>query len=358
MLRVRGAIARRAGLVRQIQSTSKLRLSQGRITVQVAERPNSTAPAQWVLVLCSYLLIPFCHALGQVPGASHIELPSASAEKFTLAAGVAVDRDVVYTTAGPDEQKLDIYHPTSSSTPRPAVVFLHGGGWSAGGKRSFQRQAAYLAAQGYVCASINYRLSQEAPYPAALYDAKAAVRWMRANAQKYGIDPSRIAASGGSAGGQLAALIGTTADVKTMEGDRGNPGYSSAVQAVVVFNPLTDFVSALEETQSPAAVTKAIVAFLGGPLEKVPEVYMSASPIAHISSASPPFLFLHGSSDTTLPFSQSTEMRDALEAVGVRAELFTANGANHGFFNAAPFYQPTLVRMQRFLDSVFKEPSH
>ncbi len=273
---------------------------------------------------------------------------------FVLPAGVAAERDLVYTSTESGDEKLDLYRPASGMKPFPGVVFIHGGAWSAGSKADFQRQASYLATQGYVCISIDYRLSQQAPYPAALYDAKAAVRWMRANAAKYGIDPNRIAAAGGSSGGQLAALLGTTTSVKTLEGNGGNPAFSSRVEAVVAFNPLTDFVSALEKTQNPAAVKNAVVAYLGGPLEKVPEIYVEASPIAHVSATSAPFLFLHGTADTTLPFTQSVEMRDALQAVGVRAELYSAEGGNHGFFNFPPFYEPALKRMKEFLDRVLK----
>lgn len=274
---------------------------------------------------------------------------------FAVPAGVTVTRDIVYTGSGSSPQALDLFLPAKGDGPFPGVVFIHGGAWSAGSKNDFQRQAAYLAERGFVCISINYRLSQQAHFPAALYDAKAAVRWMRAHAREYRIDPERIAAAGGSAGGQLAALLGTTADVKTMEGESGNPRFSSRVQAVVAFNPLTDFVSARIKTQSPTAVTKAVEAFLGGSLDEIPEVYVAASPVAHVSAATPPFLFLHGTADTTLPYSQSIEMQNALHAVGVRAELFTAEGANHGFFNRAPFYQPSVERMYAFLESVLNK---
>jgi acetyl esterase/lipase len=282
------------------------------------------------------------------------ELQGKRPPPFQPPPGVTVDRNIVYTSGDQMPQALDLFRPVSAAGSRPAVVFLHGGGWSAGSKNDFQRQAAYLATRGYVCISVNYRLSQQAPWPAALEDAKAAVRWLRANAATYGLDPKRIAAAGGSAGGQLAALLGTTAGVKTMEGDRGSPGFSSAVQAVVAFNPLTDFFSAQEETKSPEAVTKQVSAYLGGTMDKLPEIYMQASPIAHVGPASAPFLFLHGDSDTTLPYSQSTEMQSALQAVGVRAELYTAAGGNHGFFNFAPYYQPALERMEAFLDSALK----
>ena len=130
--------------------------------------------------------------------------------------------------------------------------------------------------------SIDYRFSQEAPYPAAVYDAKAAVRWMRAHAGQYKIDPNRIAAAGGSSGGHLAALLGTTSDVRTLKGDGGNSQFSSRVEAVVAFNPLTDFVSMLARTQSPQIAIPAVTKFLGGTSSQVPEIYMEASPVAHV----------------------------------------------------------------------------
>jgi arylsulfatase A len=282
--------------------------------------------------------------------------PAQEQRGFELPAGVTVERDLTYAKYGPREMKLDLYHPFSPRGISPGVVFIHGGAWTIGNKSGFSRQAAYLAAKGYVCVSIDYRLSQEAPYPAALYDSKAAVRWMRANAAKYNIDPNRIAAVGGSSGGQLAALLGTTADVRTMEGDGGNAQFSSRVQAVVAFNPLTDFVSMLARTQNPKAATQAIVPFLGGMEAAVPEIYVDASPVAHVSATSAPFLFLHGTSDTTMPYQQSLEMIDALHSVGVRAELYSAKDANHGFFNSPPFYQPSTERMEQFLNSVFHKP--
>lgn len=282
--------------------------------------------------------------------------PAQQLPGFEVPAGVTVVRDLTYAKYGSREMKLDLYHPSSPMGVSPGVVFIHGGAWTIGNKSGFRRQAAYLAAKGYVCVSIDYRLSQEAPYPAALYDSKAAVRWMRANAAKYNIDPDRIAAVGGSSGGQLAALLGTTADVRTMEGDGGDAQSSSRVQAVVAFNPLTDFVSMLPRTQSPKAATQAIVPFLGGTIAEVPEIYVSASPVAHVSATSAPFLFLHGTGDTTMPYGQSLEMIDALHSVGVRAELYSAKDANHGFFNFPPYYQPSTERMEQFLDSVFRKP--
>jgi acetyl esterase/lipase len=299
----------------------------------------------------------------QAPASDNVHQPAVNAageplEKlppFKLPAGVTLEKDLTYAQYGTRTVKLDLYRPSTGKGPFPGVVFIHGGAWKVGTKSGFSNQAAYLATKGYVCVSIDYRLSPEAPYPAAIYDAKAAVRWMRANAPKYKIDPNKIAAAGGSAGGQLVALLGTSWDVRTMEGDGGNAQFSSRVQAVVAFNPATDFVSLLARTQNPHVVIPAVTQFLGGTSDQIPEIYIEASPITHVSSTSPPFLFLHGTGDMTLPYRQSLEMQSALQAVGVRADLFSAKDANHGFFNYPPFYQPTIERAQQFLDSVFKK---
>lgn len=296
--------------------------------------------------------------LVQQPAVNAAGEPVRKGPSFKLPDGVTQVRDLTYAQYGTREMKLDLYWPSSGSGPFPGIVFIHGGAWVLGTKAGFNNQAAYMAGKGYVCVSIDYRLAGEAIWPAALYDSKAAVRWMRAHAAEYKIDPNKIAAVGGSSGGQLVALLGTTADVKTMEGDGGNPQFSSRVQAVVAFNPLTDFVSMLARTQMPVRTgppyaVPVITKFLGGTADQVPEIYMEASPVAHVSATSAPFLFLHGDSDTTMPIEQSTEMQHTLEAVGVRAELYIAKGGNHGFFNYEPYYQPSLERMEQFLDSVF-----
>jgi acetyl esterase/lipase len=272
---------------------------------------------------------------------------------FKLPAGVTIDHDLVYARYGSRELKLDLYRPESGAGPFPGIVFIHGGGWRAGTRTQFRRQAAYLATKGFVSVSIDYRFSEEAAYPAALYDSKAAVRWIRANAARYKVNPDKIAASGGSAGGHLAALLGTTGDVRTLEGNGGNPGFSSRVQAVVAFNGVYDFVSLSQEALKRQQIENVVFPFLGGSINKVPEVWVQASPVAHVSRNSPPFLILHGTGDTTVPYQQALEMQRDLRSVGVRAELYSAKGANHGFFNRPPFYEPTLQRMERFLRSVF-----
>ena len=268
---------------------------------------------------------------------------------FELPPGVVVERDLVYARYGARELKLDLYRPESAEGPLPGVVFIHGGGWSGGNRSAFRRQAAHLAARGFIGATIEYRLSGEATYPAAVHDSKAAVRWMRANAARYRINPDRIAAAGGSAGGHLVAMLGTSARLRELEGDGGNAKFSSGVQAVAAFNPALDLMSLAGGTEN---AQNAVQRFLGGPLAKMPEVYAQASPITHAGKGSAPHLFLHGTADALVPHQQSVEMHKKLQAAGVRAELFSAEGAQHGFFNGPPHYQPTLERMEQFFRSV------
>jgi len=268
---------------------------------------------------------------------------------FELPAGVTVERDLVYARYGDREMKLDLYRPASGAGPFPAIVFIHGGGWSAGNKNAFRRQAAYQATKGFAGACIAYRLSGEATYPAAAHDSKAAVRWVRANAAKYSINPDKIGAAGGSAGGHLVAILGTSAKLRKLEGDGGNPGFSSRVQAVVSFNGVFDLAGAAAKS---ANATGPIALFLGGPYDHMPQVYAEASPMTHVDKSSAPFLLLHGTADSTVPYQQSVDMQKKLEAAGVRAELYSAEGAQHGFFNRPPHFHPTLERMEQFFRSV------
>jgi pectinesterase len=272
---------------------------------------------------------------------------------YVQPAGVDVHTDIVYATIGDRQMHLDLYLPkTATATPMPAVVYIFGGGWVKGSKIAFRRQAAYMATKGYAGACIEYRLSGEARYPAAIYDSKAAVRWVRANARKYNIDPNRIAAAGGSAGGHLAMLLGTTGDDPVYDSDEGVKGVSSRVAAVAGFNPAVDLVDFGKKMESNA--NNSVVAFLGSSYKDKPELWRAASPTFQVSAKSAPSLFLHGDADTTVPYQQSVAMMEKTKAAGVRAEIFTAPGAKHGFFNSPPFFEPTLKRMEEFFNVVLQ----
>ncbi|MEX2260492.1 MAG: alpha/beta hydrolase [Bryobacteraceae bacterium] len=265
---------------------------------------------------------------------------------FHLPPEVEMTADLVYAKGGGRDLRLDLFRPKSGKGPFPAVVYIHGGGWRGGNKNAFRRQAAHMATIGFAGVCIEYRLSGEAKFPAALHDSKAAVRWVRANAAKYGIDPDRIGAAGGSAGGHLVAMLGTTAHIKELEGDGGNPGHSSRVRAVAAFNPAVDLAGFGKAGSGNA--TNAVSQFLGMPYGDNPSLWERATPTTHIGNNSAPTLFLHGTGDATVPYAQSVEMAKRLKAAGVHAEIFTAEGAAHGFFNRPPWYEPTLQRMDEF----------
>ncbi|MHC4799639.1 MAG: alpha/beta hydrolase fold domain-containing protein, partial [Planctomycetota bacterium] len=191
--------------------------------------------------------------------------------------------------------------------------------------------------QGYAVASINYRLSQVAKYPAQIHDCKAAIRWLRANAKKYNLNPHRIGVWGSSAGGHLVALLGTTGDVKKLEGDLGNLKYSSRVQAVCDWFGPTDFLqgdaNALPNSKyKHSAPDSPWSQLIGAPiLEENRDKIALANPITFVSKDDPPFLIMHGDKDNTVPFHQSVLLNQALKKAGVDVTFHPVKGAGHGF---------------------------
>ena len=217
--------------------------------------------------------------------------------------------------------------------PRPAVVHVHGGGW-AYGTRADDWATPYLATHGFFAVSIDYRLSGEAPFPAQLHDVKAAIRWLRANAHRYSIDPARIGIWGGSAGAHLAALAGATGDSgqPELEGDSGSAGYSSRVQAVVWVSGASDF---LRRGRLIQPHNELIVQLFGGPpggtVADKADLLRLASPVAHVTRSAPPFLLLHGTEDETTDFEQAAVLYEALVAHGVEATLVPLPGRYHNW---------------------------
>jgi len=256
---------------------------------------------------------------------------SGRAPETPISPNVRVWRDVEYIPDGHERNKLDLYLPQEkTSSPLPLIVWVHGGAWRAGSKA--RCPALRFLRKGYAVASINYRLSQHAIFPAQIQDCKAAIRWLRANSRKYGLDPERIGVWGSSAGGHLVALLGTTGDVK--EFDRGpNLEFSSRVQAVCDFFGPTDFTrigqfpSKLDHNapDSPEAL------LIGGPILKNKEACQRANPISYISQDDPAFLIMHGDRDMTVPHNQSEIFYEALKKAGVKVKFHTVKGAGHGF---------------------------
>jgi acetyl esterase/lipase len=238
------------------------------------------------------------------------------------------ERDIRYGMGGDVPLLLDILRPTGTTGPRPAVIYVHGGGWGNGERWSNPNEL--LAMAGFVTASISYRFRQQAIFPAQIHDVKAAIRFLRANAENYGLDPDRIGIWGHSAGGQLAALAGTSGNVPGLEGESGSAGYSSRVQAVVPISAPTDFVR-LADIKVDVAANE----MLGGSPRDAPHNNRLASPTTHIDHHAPPFLIVHGNADDVVPFDQATLLRDALHRAGCDATLLELAGVNHDVFDPA-----------------------
>ena len=253
------------------------------------------------------------------------------------AAEVTVEENVTYGQGGETELKLDIARPRGDG-PFPAIVFIHGGGWYLGSRQAYSAPMKEAAQRGYVAATISYRLMQfdeekketttaVANFPAQIHDAKAAVRWLRANSDKYRVDTSRIGVTGGSAGGHLSLLVGLTDAQANLEGDGGHAEQSSRVQAVVnVFGP-TDM-AACYETSSVAWIFRL---FMGGTPDEAAATYKSASPVTYVSNDDPPVLTLHGDRDALVPIAQATILDEKMKAAGATHTLKVLQGQGHGF---------------------------
>ncbi|MCY2948412.1 MAG: alpha/beta hydrolase [Planctomycetota bacterium] len=241
---------------------------------------------------------------------------------------VIVEKGIEY--ANPDDQhlQLNLARPKTGDGPFPAIVCIHGGGFRAGKRESYDGLIVRLAEQGYVAITVTYRLAPKYQFPAAVHDTKAAVRWVRANAAKYKIDPSRIGTTGGSAGGHLAQFLGVTAGVKEFEGDGGNRAESSAVACVVnVYGP-SDFTKSYGKSVDAAEV---LPLFLGGNLEKARKLHLKASPLYWVTPVAAPTLCIHGTLDKYVAHEQAVWLVDKMNAAGAEAELLTLEGAGHGF---------------------------
>ena len=255
-------------------------------------------------------------------------------------------RNLEFAVVDGHSLKLDLHLPDADDAP--LVVWIHGGGWRNGSKE--RCHVRWLPEHGYAVASISYRLTDKASFPAQIHDCKAAVRWLRANADKFGYSIKRIAVAGSSAGGHLAALLGTTSDVKELEGTvGGNLDYPSNVDAIVDYFGPTDFVLRTK-TQPQKTVPKnaPVSLLLGGPADEKVEVARMASPVSHVTADDPPLLIFHGKKDKTVYFGQSERIVEEYRKVKRPVKLNVLENAGHGgqsFYSGAS--REVLVR---FLD--------
>jgi acetyl esterase/lipase len=248
----------------------------------------------------------------------------------TVPEGVVFERDVEYANPEGQHLKLNLARPKDGTGPFPAVVCIHGGGFRAGSREGYNGTVLKLAQNGYVAATISYRLAPKYQFPAAVEDTKAAVRWLRKNAETYHIDPERVGVTGGSAGGHLAQFLGVTGDVKEFDGGQ-NPGPSSRVACVVnVYGP-SDFTKSYGKSVDAAEV---LPQWLGGDLTTARRTHLRASPLYWVTPNAAPTLCIHGTKDPYVHHEQSEWLVEKLKAAGVEAELVLLDGAGHGFKGA------------------------
>ncbi len=254
--------------------------------------------------------------------------------------------DITFASPGGVDLLLDLYLPKGVENP-PLIMFIHGGGWTKGDRKSCK--LAWTAAYGYAIASVEYRLSQEAHFPAQIHDCKGALRWLRAHAEEYGYDGSTAIVAGTSAGGHLAALMGTSGDVAELEGETGGHlDQSSRVQAIIDYYGPTDFLKRSREhpakTDEPSG---SVYQLLGGPVKENLEAAGIASPITYVSKDDPPLLILHGANDKTVFLGQSEVFAEKYRAVGLEVKLQVEPDKGHGWKEPSEAEQATVLAFLR-----------
>ncbi len=278
---------------------------------------------------------------------------------FTPPAGIRMEKDLSYIPEGDEAQKLDLYLPeVTSDKPLPLIVHIHGGAWRAGSK--FPCPVMSMVLEGYAVASVEYRFSQKALFPAQIQDCQAAIRWLRAHAEQYRFDNENIGVVGGSAGGHLSALVGTAGGKKAFAAIGGNEDQSDRVQAVCDYFGPSNFSTVVQQAAADRN-TKSIFAFntpqdpysllIGARLDDKAKSD-AVSPVHYVSKDNPPFLILHGTHDALVPYAQSEELAAALTEQGVEVWLQKLPGSGHG---GPAFNHPALTALIRnFFDKHLK----
>jgi len=268
-----------------------------------------------------------------VPAAAQQPKAKAKAAPLPLPENIVVEKDVEYAKAGDVSLKLDLYRPKGDANQaRPLVVWIHGGGWQNGTKSNGARLLPPVLATGnYVGASVEYRLTDVASWPAQIYDCKAAIRYLRANAAKLGVNPEKIGVWGASAGGHLVSLLGTSGDVPELEGNLGVMGVSSRVACVVDFCGPSDFTLLDVESPGFSQPGNAIYKLLGGPLKEKRDFARQASPATYVSKDDPPFLIMHGTADPLVELRQAEHLNERLKQTGVNSTLVKIINGPHSF---------------------------
>ncbi len=276
------------------------------------------------LLLAAFLIIPALSALAQQPARSN-------SQTLPIPDRVRAERDIPYVVNGHERHVLDIYLPEDADGPLPLIIWIHGGGWQSGSKNGCPPLRQGYVARGYAVASINYRLSGHATFPAQIEDCKAAIRWLRAHAKEYGFDPNRFGAWGSSAGGHLVALVGTSGGVEEFEVG-GNLEQSSRVQVVCDYYGPTDFKVFVTTPgyESHATSNSPEAKLIGGSVMENLDKAARLNPITYVTPDDPPFLIVHGDADRIVPLNQSDLLFESLKSAGVPSHFHTIRGAGHG----------------------------
>ena len=257
-------------------------------------------------------------------------------------------RNLDYAGQDNPRQKLDLYLPEKpTEKPLPLIIYIHGGGWEGGDKSDTALLFELIKSGGYGGASIGYRFTQEQKWPAQIHDVKAALRWLKAHAKDHGIDADKIGLTGISAGGHLVSLLGTCGDVKELDGTVGTVGELPKIACVANFCGPANFLTfpgkgSIIDPEKPGT---ALFKLFGGPMSQHLVEAKAASPVTYVSKDDPPFLQIHGTADTLVPYAQAQEFDAALEKVGVSSTLLTGEDAPHVFFSA-----DLLNKMRVFFD--------
>jgi pectinesterase len=283
----------------------------------------------------------------------HKKFPFAVLVIDSLPANVSEVKNIVFKKLQNRKLHLDIFYPIGSKTKKhPGVLMIHGGGWRTGDRNMIVPMAERLAARGFVTVTVEYRLSIEALYPAAVYDLKAAIRWMRANSRKYMIDSNRIAVYGCSAGGHLAALVGTTNGIKKFEGEDDFNNHSSKVDAIIDVDGVVDFFGkGSEEATKKSGKPSAAHLWFGVSAKQDSSVWRDAGPFNHTTKNTPPILFINSSKARF--HAGRDEMIKKLKEFNIYSEVHTLKGTIHTFWLFQPWFDKTFNYTDKFLKTVF-----
>lgn len=273
--------------------------------------------------------------------------------KLEMPPNISSEYGIVYQSYGERQLRLDIFYPSDSTKLYPAVLMIHGGGWKSGDRSLLIPMAKRLAAEGFVTATIEYRLSQEAGYPAAVFDIKAAIKWLRANSKKYLIDTNKITVLGTSAGGHLAALVGVTNGIKNFEQLTDNPNFSSDVQAIVDIDGILDFTDPAESGKDTNLAEPSVgKLWFGYTYEDNPSIWIEASPLTYVNEKTPPMEFINSS--FVRFHAGRDEAIEVLNKYEIYYEVHTLPDSPHSFWLFHPWFEPTCEYVINFLYKVFK----